>query len=65
MAAVDLAQGHHARDVDAVIIPGVSVTGDYLRCGAIARFSPVMQAVGSSRRTRPGARRLQRFQILA
>lgn len=31
--------------VDAVIIPGGFSYGDYLRCGAIARFSPVMQAV--------------------
>lgn len=30
---------------DAVIIPGGFSYGDYLRCGAIARFSPVMQAV--------------------
>src|SRR5580693_3130364 len=32
-------------DVDAVILPGGFSYGDYLRCGAIARFSPVMQAV--------------------
>lgn len=32
-------------NVDAVIIPGGFSYGDYLRCGAIARFSPVMQAV--------------------
>ncbi len=32
-------------DADAVIIPGGFSYGDYLRCGAIARFSPVMQAV--------------------
>lgn len=31
--------------VDAVIIPGGFAYGDYLRTGAIARFSPVMQAV--------------------
>lgn len=30
---------------DALIIPGGFSYGDYLRCGAIARFSPVMQAV--------------------
>ncbi len=30
---------------EAVIIPGGFSYGDYLRCGAIARFSPVMQAV--------------------
>ena len=32
-------------DVDAVIVPGGFSYGDALRCGAIARFSPVMQAV--------------------
>ena len=33
--------------VDAVVIPGGFAHGDYLRPGAIARFSPVMEAVGS------------------
>jgi len=47
--------GHSARfiwhkqaslgDVDAVVIPGGFSYGDYLRTGAIARFSPVMGAV--------------------
>jgi phosphoribosylformylglycinamidine synthase subunit PurQ / glutaminase len=32
-------------DIDAVILPGGFSYGDYLRCGAIARFSPVMKAV--------------------
>jgi len=32
-------------DVDAVILPGGFSYGDYLRCGAIAKFSPVMSAV--------------------
>ncbi len=32
-------------DADAVIIPGGFAYGDYLRTGAIARFSPVMQAL--------------------
>lgn len=31
--------------VDAVIIPGGFSYGDYLRCGAISRFSPVMESV--------------------
>ena len=31
--------------VDAVILPGGFSYGDYLRCGAIARFSPVMEEV--------------------
>ena len=33
------------RGVDALIVPGGFSYGDYLRCGAIARFSPVMDAV--------------------
>jgi phosphoribosylformylglycinamidine synthase subunit PurQ / glutaminase len=32
-------------DVDCIVLPGGFSYGDYLRCGAIARFSPVMQAV--------------------
>jgi phosphoribosylformylglycinamidine synthase len=37
-------------DVDAVILPGGFSYGDYLRCGAIARFSPVMESVVSGAR---------------
>jgi len=33
--------------VDAVVLPGGFSYGDYLRCGAIARFSPVMGAVAA------------------
>ena len=33
-------------DLDAVVLPGGFAYGDYLRTGAIARFSPVMKAVG-------------------
>jgi phosphoribosylformylglycinamidine synthase I len=36
---------HELGDVDAVILPGGFSYGDYLRCGAIAKFSPVMAAV--------------------
>jgi len=32
-------------NADAVILPGGFAYGDYLRCGAIAKFSPVMKAV--------------------
>ena len=32
-------------DVDAVFLPGGFSYGDYLRCGAIARFSPVIRSV--------------------
>lgn len=41
---------HTATDlatVDAVVLPGGFAHGDYLRTGAIARFSPVMEAVRS------------------
>jgi phosphoribosylformylglycinamidine synthase I len=37
--------------VDAVVVPGGFAHGDYLRTGAIARFSPVMHAVGEHART--------------
>ena len=33
------------KGVDAVLVPGGFAYGDYLRTGAIARFSPVMQSV--------------------
>lgn len=32
-------------DVDAVVLPGGFAHGDYLRTGAMARFSPIMEAV--------------------
>jgi phosphoribosylformylglycinamidine synthase I len=32
-------------DVAAVVLPGGFSYGDYLRCGAIARFSPVMESI--------------------
>lgn len=35
----------HLGDVDAVIVPGGFSYGDYLRSGAIARFSPIMKDV--------------------
>jgi phosphoribosylformylglycinamidine synthase len=37
-------------DVDAVILPGGFSYGDYLRCGAIARFAAVMEAVVAAAR---------------
>ncbi|HEY4046223.1 MAG TPA: phosphoribosylformylglycinamidine synthase subunit PurQ [Acidobacteriaceae bacterium] len=39
---------HESEDLencDAILVPGGFAYGDYLRAGAIARFSPVMQAV--------------------
>jgi phosphoribosylformylglycinamidine synthase len=44
---------HGDRDLhgaDAVIVPGGFAYGDYLRCGAIARFAPVMEAVAEHAR---------------
>jgi phosphoribosylformylglycinamidine synthase I len=38
------------RDYDAIVLPGGFAYGDYLRCGAIARFSPIMKAVVSDAR---------------
>ncbi len=35
----------HLGDVDAVVLPGGFAHGDYLRTGAMARFSPIMEAV--------------------
>jgi phosphoribosylformylglycinamidine synthase subunit PurQ / glutaminase len=46
---------HRDRDlhgVDAVIVPGGFSYGDYLRPGAIARFSPLMEAVAEFARER-------------
>src|SRR5258706_8668283 len=43
------------RQPDAVILPGGFSYGDYLRSGAIARFSPVMQAVTAHARAGGGA----------
>ena len=34
-------------DVDAIVLPGGFAHGDYLRPGAIARFSPVMDAIAA------------------
>jgi phosphoribosylformylglycinamidine synthase subunit PurQ / glutaminase len=36
---------HELAGVDAVVLPGGFSYGDYLRCGAIARFAPVMSEV--------------------
>ncbi|MDO5496168.1 MAG: phosphoribosylformylglycinamidine synthase subunit PurQ [bacterium] len=44
--AVDLWHGSDSLEgVDAIVIPGGFSYGDYLRCGAIARFAPVMASV--------------------
>jgi phosphoribosylformylglycinamidine synthase len=40
--------GRDLRGADAVILPGGFSYGDYLRCGAIARFSPVMAELAAA-----------------
>jgi phosphoribosylformylglycinamidine synthase subunit PurQ / glutaminase len=50
---------------DVIIVPGGFSFGDYLRCGAIARYSPVMQAVvAAARRGTPVLGICNGFQIL-
>ena len=61
--AVALWHGDHdLRGVDAVVLPGGFSYGDYLRCGAISRFAPVMtEVVEAAGRGHAGARHLQRL----
>lgn len=50
---------------DVIIVPGGFSYGDYLRCGAIARYSPVMRAVAeAARRGTPVIGICNGFQIL-
>ena len=52
-------------DLDVVVVPGGFSYGDYLRCGAIARFSPAMQAtVEHANRGKPVLGICNGFQIL-
>jgi phosphoribosylformylglycinamidine synthase subunit PurQ / glutaminase len=52
-------------EVDAVILPGGFSYGDYLRCGAIARFAPVMESViGAARDGMPVLGICNGFQVL-
>ena len=64
--AVALWHGEHdLRGVDAVVLPGGFSYGDYLRCGAISRFSPVMaEVVEAAQRGMPVLGICNGFQIL-
>ena len=53
------------RGVHAVVLPGGFSYGDYLRCGAIARFAPIMtEVVAAARRGMPVLGICNGFQIL-
>ena len=64
--AVALWHGDHdLRGVDAIVLPGGFSYGDYLRCGAISRFSPVMtEVIEAARRGMPVLGICNGFQIL-
>ena len=56
---------HDLSGVDAVVLPGGFSYGDYLRCGAIARFAPVMtEVVDAARGGMPVLGICNGFQVL-
>jgi phosphoribosylformylglycinamidine synthase subunit PurQ / glutaminase len=56
---------HDLRGVDAIVLPGGFSYGDYLRCGAIARFAPVMtEVVAAAQEGMPVLGICNGFQIL-
>jgi phosphoribosylformylglycinamidine synthase subunit PurQ / glutaminase len=56
---------HDLAGVDAVVLPGGFSYGDYLRCGAIARFAPMMaEVVTAAQRGMPVLGICNGFQIL-
>src|SRR5215212_5770178 len=57
-------RSHDLQDSDVVILPGGFSYGDYLRAGAIARFSPIMREVAEhARRGAPVLAICNGFQI--
>ena len=56
---------HDLEGVDAVVLPGGFSYGDYLRCGAIARFSPIMtEVIDAARKGMPVLGICNGFQVL-
>ncbi|GAA4854037.1 phosphoribosylformylglycinamidine synthase subunit PurQ [Saccharopolyspora rosea] len=56
---------HDLHGVDAVVVPGGFSYGDYLRCGAIAKFAPVMtEVIDAARKGMPVLGVCNGFQIL-
>jgi phosphoribosylformylglycinamidine synthase len=56
---------HNLHGVDAVVLPGGFSYGDYLRCGAIAKFAPVMtEVIAAARSGLPVLGICNGFQIL-
>ncbi|NTU57741.1 MAG: phosphoribosylformylglycinamidine synthase subunit PurQ [Chlorobiaceae bacterium] len=56
---------HDLKGSDAIILPGGFSYGDYLRCGSIARFSPLMrEVVEFARKGRPVLGICNGFQVL-
>ena len=58
-------QENNLKDYDAVLIPGGFSYGDYLRTGAIARFSPIMnEVINDAKKGKPIIGICNGFQIL-
>ena len=56
---------HDLKGVDAVVVPGGFSYGDYLRCGAIAKFAPVMtEVIAAADRGMPVLGICNGFQVL-
>ena len=57
-------ESHDLQNCDVIIVPGGFAFGDYLRTGAIAKFSPVMESVQICGGRRTGSGICNGFQIL-